>query len=162
MMEVIKSSDGLKYEWSVKDAIDLFFKDGKKDGDLLSHEWILYALDLRAPQSREEQFLLLERMDSFRNALLKEHCIALENVRGQGYRVVPPWEQAEFSVKTMIYYIDKGIKKGSDLLKYTRKDRLSHIESKRHTDCEIRVAGLKRIMTKNKRDLLYEFVSDKK
>lgn len=144
-------------EWSVKDAVSLFFKDGKRDGDLLSHDWILFALDMRAPRTREDGLMLLDRMDSFRTALLEEHNIAVQNVRGEGYRVVPPAEQAEYAARVAARHIDKGIRDSNRLLKHTRRELLTDTEAKRHTDCEVRIAGLRGMIGKGKRDVLALF-----
>jgi hypothetical protein len=148
-------------EWSVKDAVDLFFKDGKRDGDLLSHDWILFALDMRTPETREEQFELLERMDAFRTALLREHCIALQNVRGEGYRIVPPGEQAEYAARLAESYFRKGARKGGELLKNIRRDQLTHAEARRHTDCEVKMAALSGMVSKGARDIFSLFAASK-
>jgi hypothetical protein len=148
-------------EWSVKDAVDLFFKDGKRDGDLLSHDWILFALDMRTPETREEQFELLERMDAFRTALLREHCIALQNVRGEGYRIVPPGEQAEYAARRAESYVRKGARKGGELLKNIRRDQLTHAEARRHTDCEVKMAALSGMVSKGARDIFSLFAASK-
>lgn len=148
-------------EWSVKDAIDLFFRDGKRDGDLLSHDWILFALDMGSPQTKQDQFELMGRMDALRTALLKEHCIALQNVRGEGYRVVPPGEQAEYAARLAESYFRKGAQKGSDHLKYTRRDQLTHTEARRHTDCEVKMAALSGMVNKGARDVFALFAASK-
>jgi len=155
------SSAEAPLEWDVQVAINLFFKDGKRDGDLLSHDWILFALDLRTPETREDQFELPNRMDTFRTVMLKEHSIALENVRGEGYRIVPPGEQAEYASRLMMTYIDKGLRKGNENLKYIRRERLTRAEARRHTDCEVHVAALSGIMEKEKRTLFAEFPPNK-
>ncbi len=160
-MPVPGESAETSLEWSVKDAVELFFKDGKRDGDLLSHDWILFALDLRPPETREEQFELLERMDAFRTALLREHCIALQNVRGEGYRIIPPGEQAEYAARLAESYFKKGAQKGSDHLRYTRRDQLTHTEARRHTDCEVKMAALSGMVNKGARDIFGLFAASK-
>lgn len=158
----VSTGDGeMSVEWSVKDAVDLFFRDGKRDGDLLSHDWILYALDMRTPQTKEDQFELLGRMDAFRTALLKEHCIALQNVRGEGYRVVPPGEQAEYAVRLAETHFRKGARQSSEVLKNTRRDLLTHTEARRHTDCEVKMAALCGMINKGARDVFALFAANK-
>ena len=150
----------LKRTWCVQDAITLFFRDGKKDGDVLSHEWILFALDVQTPQTKDGGLLLLERMDTFRTAMLYEYRIALQNVWGVGYRVVPPHEQAEYAARVLESHLNRGLQKSNQLLKHIRKERLSHIEQKRHTDCEIRIAALSEMVSKEKRNVFRLFMSE--
>src|SRR5699024_8485954 len=58
--------------WSVDNAVAQFFEDGFKDGDLISRDWILYALDLSEVRTNEDSLRLLDRMESFRKALLED------------------------------------------------------------------------------------------
>lgn len=143
--------------WSVDNAVAQFFEDGFKDGDLISRDWILYALDLSEVRTNEDSLRLLDRMESFRKALLEDHQIALQNVRGKGYRVVPPAEQAEYAARTAAALIEKGLHKGSNLLDNTRMDVLSDDERRRHTDTENRMAGLRGMVNKGRRDVLAAF-----
>lgn len=149
-------------DWSVKEAVDLFFTDGKKDGDLLSHEWISFALRIPSDFAKEQPFLLLERWSAFKDVLLKDHKIALQNVRGKGYLVVPPREQAEFAARTSSAQIQKALQVGSDLLEYTRTDELTTDEAKRHTDTAVRFAGLTGMIKRARRDVLEAFTPGKK
>lgn len=143
--------------WSAQKAVDQFFADNYDDGDLISHDWILWALDLPQIRTREDSLRLLNRMDSFRRALLEDHQIALESVTGKGYRVVPPAEQAEYAARTASRLIEKGLHKGSKLLDHTRTNELSDMEKQRHTDTEIRMASLKGMANKGRRDVLAMF-----
>lgn len=143
--------------WSAADAVKQFFFDDFKDGDLVSHDWILYALDLPQVRTREDSLRLLNRMDAFRNALLEDHQIALASVQGKGYRVVPPAEQAEYAARTAADLITKGLKKGSKLLEHTRVDSLTDMERQRHTDTEIRMASLKGMAAEGRRDMFKLF-----
>lgn len=145
--------------WSAQDAIDRLEADGFGDGDMLSHDWIRFALDFN-PQEHND-FVLLERMDSFRKALLEEYKIALQNVRGEGYRIVPPSQQAEFAAREASRYIEKGMNKADALLTHTRRDQLTQDEAKRHTDTEVRIAGLRGVMNKGKRDVFALFAPSK-
>src|SRR5690554_5230956 len=85
----------------IADAIESFFREDFQDGDLVSWDWLTYHLHITPKAQAENQFLMLERVDDFRNELLKEHLIALQNVRGKGYRIVPPAEQAEYAAREL-------------------------------------------------------------
>lgn len=145
--------------WSPQDAVDLFTRDGFDDGDLLSHEWIRFALDYKPREHND--FVLLERMEAFRHVMLTEHQVALQNVRGEGYRVVPPSQQAEFAAREASRYMQKGFRKADALLTHTRRDQLTDDEARRHTDTEVRMASLRGIMRKGKRDVFALFAPSK-
>lgn len=145
----------------IADAIEAFFREDFQDGDLVSWDWLTYHLYITPKAQAENQFLMLERVDDFRNELLKEHLIALQNVRGKGYRIVPPAEQAEYAARELAKYFQKGFTKAKSLLEHTRIDKLSTEESRRHTDAHIRTAALDEMVKRGKRDVFAVF-SDKK
>lgn len=150
--------EDMKPEWGVQDAINLFFSDKKQDGDILSREWIAFALDLRGMTDKCPGLEALERMGLFRDAMLKQHRIALETVWGKGYRVVPPSEQAEYGSRVAVNLIRKGLHKGGAILHHTRTEKLTNAQAARHTDAEVRMAGLKALFERKSANLLDGFV----
>lgn len=145
-------------EWSLRQSIDDFMQEGFKDGDLVSHDWLRWALAINDQAVKENEFVLLERMEAIKTALLKENKIALQNVRGKGYRVVPPSEQARYAAEEASRHIQKGVKRADDLLKHTRMDALDHEERRRHTDTETRMASLGAMLEKGQRDVFKAFL----
>ena len=145
----------------IDDALAQFDKDGFKDGDIVSHDWIRWALDIKVPARLEEvnelQFLLLSRLDEFRDRLLIERKIALRNVRGDGYLIVPPYDQARYAAEQGLKYIRKGLEKAEELLEHARLDEMSTDERKRHVDAQCKFDGMKGIMTRQKRDVFALF-----
>ena len=142
-------------------AISAFDKDARKDGDLLTHEWIKWALDIPAPvnmeQATEQQWLLLTRLDAFRDYLLVDRKIALQNVRGEGYRIVPPSEQAQVAAEQAMKLVKKGLDHGDKLMTHTRTNELSTDEQKRHTDAHLRLCGIKDMVRRQKKDVFRLF-----
>lgn len=142
-------------------AIDAFDKDKRKDGDMLTHEWIKWALDIPAPanleQATEQQWMLLTRLDAFRDYLLIERKIALQNVRGEGYRIVPPSEQAQVAAEAAMKLVKRGLEQGDKLMTHTRTAELSTDEQKRHTDAHLRLCGIKDMVRRQKRDVFELF-----
>ena len=148
--------------WSIDEAIAQFSASEFNDGDIVSHDWLRMALDVNDAAIRENPFILLERMESLKSALLEGHQIALQSVRGKGYRVVPPHEQAHYAAQEAARYIAKGLKKADGLLVNTRHDKLTTDESRRHTDTQVRIAALSGMVSKGKRDVfkLFEVKKD--
>jgi hypothetical protein len=142
-------------------AISMFDKDSRKDGDMLSHDWIKYALDIPAAktidQATEQQWVLLTRLDAFRDYLLVERKVALQNIRGEGYRIVPPSEQAQVAAEQAMKMIKKGLDHGDRLMTHTRVNMLSNDEQKRHTDAHLRLCGIKDMVRRQKKDVFKLF-----
>jgi len=143
--------------WSVEEAVAQFTSGEFDDGDIVSHDWLRMALDVNDSAIKENPFVLLERMESLKTVLLDAHQIALQNVRGKGYRVVPPHEQAHYAAQEAARYISKGLKKADGLLVNTRYDKLTTDESRRHTDTQVRIAALSGMVSKGKRDVFKLF-----
>ncbi len=76
--------------WSLDKAIEQFLADKFEDGQLISHAWLEWALNLPKPSTAKEmvncQFVILDRVEQFKEALLTQHQIYIVSVRGKGYR----------------------------------------------------------------------------
>lgn len=137
--------------------------DTKKyaDGDLVSHDWILWALDIppvnSAVSAKEAQFVLLSRFDAFRDYMLIQRKICLQNVRGQGYRVVPPGEQAQVAAEEALRLIRRGLDKGDKILTHARVEKMTTEEANRHTSAQIKIGGLRQMVGRQRKDILGEF-----
>lgn len=145
-------------------AISEFDKDGRKSGDILSHEWIKWALNIPAVKKLSEvddiQWILLQRVEAFKDYLLKERKIALRTIRGKGYYIVPPSEQAQFAVEEAMRLVRKGLDKGDKILDYARIEEMDNESAKRHTDTQIRMCGIRGIMTKQRRNIFQLFAPE--
>lgn len=137
--------------------------DAKKfaDGDLVSHDWIYWALDIPPVNARtsakEAQFVLLSRFDAFRDYMLIQRKICLQNVRGQGYRVVPPGEQAQVAAEEALRLIRRGLDKGDKILTHARVEKMTTEEANRHTSAQIKIGGLRQMVGRQRKDILGEF-----
>lgn len=142
-------------------AVDLFTQERRTYGDLLTPGWLKHALQIPEPKTIAEvtslQFLLLNRMDAFRDFLLLEHKIVLQNVRGEGYRVVHPREQAELAATEMLKYIRKGLEVGDKIIANVKTEALTDAELRRHTDTQVRLGGIGALLKRPRRDLLQQF-----
>ena|SRR5690554_1515772 len=142
-------------------AIAEYDRTNHRDGDMLSHDWLAYALQLEKPRNldevQEKQWEALSRIDAFRNYLLMERSVALQNVRGAGYRIVPPSEQAQYAAEQAMRHIAKGLEKGTKLLAHTRVAELSDEGRRKHTDAEVKLSGIGSMMRRQKRDVLALF-----
>lgn len=146
-------------------AIDKFNEEPRPDGDVLTNEWLVWALDVPAPKTlaeyKDHSFTLMSRVEAFKDWLMTERKIVLRNVRGTGYQIVPPSEQALFAAETWVKAIEKGAKKSIAYLTNARTEDLTAEERKRHIDTEIRIRGASDILTKEKRNVFLMFQPNK-
>jgi len=142
-------------------AVETFDSDGFKDGDMLSHEWIKYALNIPYPKSldaaEEVQWILLQRVEAFKDFLLTERKIALKTIRGKGYWIVPPADQAQVAAEESMRAIRRGLEKGGKIMENTRLDGLDEQERRRHTDASIRLNGISDLMRRQRRNIFSLF-----
>lgn len=148
--------------WSLDEAVEQFLADSFNDGDLVSHDYLRHLLDINDAAVRRNEFVVLERMDALKTVLLEAHKIALQNVRGRGYRIVPPAEQARYAAEEASRLMAKGLRKSNRLLEHTRLDALDTDERKRHTDTQVRLAALAGMVQKGRRDVFKLFDASKK
>jgi len=142
-------------------AVAIYDSDKRSYGDVLSHDWIRYALDIPVPKSVEDyeqsQWTLLMRVEAFKDYLLIDRHIAIQNVRGNGYRIVPPSEQARMAAEEAMRLVKRGLDKGSKIIKNTRLAELDTAQRRQHTDAEIRLSGIGDLMKRQRRDIFKLF-----
>lgn len=142
-------------------AINEFDKNKYSDGDLLSHVWLEWALKLPIPKDLSEvkdcQFVSLNRIITLRDYLLTDRKIALQNVKGKGYRIVPPKEQAELASKTAMSKVISGLRTGAKIMSNTRLQKLTVAERTRHTNAELRLSGIEQIINGQRKNVFKLF-----
>lgn len=147
--------------WSLDKALELFFADNFADGQLISHVWLEWALNLPKPKTAQEmvnsQFVILDRVEQFKSALLTQHQIFVVSVRGQGYRIVPPSDQAFIAVDTAMRGVRREFSKCQEVMKNTRFAELDADQAKRHTDAQVKVSALTGMVGKAKREVFSLF-----
>jgi len=142
-------------------AARLYDEGGHKDGDILSHEWIKYAIDIPEPKSLQDvdriQWVMLTRMDAFRDWLLTERKTALQSVRGEGYWIVPPSEQARVAAVDCMKQVKRGLRNADKVLTHVRLAEMDDDARRRHTDTQIRISGIGQMMKRQRRDVFALF-----
>lgn len=122
-----------------------------KYGDLITHEWMerrfgMPSLDdsqrLTAEQFRERQFEWLANVEAFKSALLKDHQICLQSVRGEGYRWVPPHEQTGVAVKEFEQSARKVFRNAGNKLRNLRHLELTDEQRRANMDAIAKVSAL--------------------
>lgn len=122
-----------------------------KYGDLVSHEWMEQRFcmpslgesqRLTAEQFRERQFEWLANVEAFKAALLKDHQICLQSVRGQGYRWVHPHEQTGIAMREFEASARKVFRTAGAKLRNLRHTELTDEQRRVNVDAIAKIAAL--------------------
>lgn len=143
--------------WSLEVAVTKYLERGYKDGDLISHDWLAWALDLPTTADREAQFVIMDRVEQFKAALLVGHSVYIVSARGEGYRIVPPSDQAFVATTQAMREVRRQFRKCQRVLEHTRMSELTADESRRHLDAQVKVAALTGMLDREKREVFKAF-----
>ena len=118
-----------------KNAVEQFKTEGKKEGDLLTFDWLYGHFFIDRPtasmshaDAQKAEIKFLDAFKKFEETLLFANLIALENVRGAGYRVVPAKEQTRWAYREGFREVARGMKKMTQRLVHTDLSKLSPSE----------------------------------
>ncbi|TVR58954.1 MAG: hypothetical protein EA420_16420 [Candidatus Competibacteraceae bacterium] len=149
-----------KPEW-LQHAISEYLKSGRGDGDILTHDWIAWALKLPAfrtvEEAKEHQWVLLQRFDAFREWLLYDRKTALQSVRRKGYWIVPPSEHARVAAEEWAHAVAKAAKKADASLTNARFEEMDNDARRRHTDAHVRITGVNEVLGRQRKDVFQLF-----
>lgn len=120
-------------------------------GEMVTHEWMekrfgMPSLDdsqrLTVEQFRDRQFEWLANVEAFKAALLKDHQVCLQSVRGEGYRWVPPHEQTGVAVKEFESNARKVFRAAGSKLRNLRHLELTDDQRRANMDAVAKVSAL--------------------
>jgi hypothetical protein len=117
-------------------------------GDVMTREWLLDRFGLETPKLgtakdfQKFQLDLLDAMEGFREALLVEHKMALENVRGRGYRILKPNEQTSYTMRQFSRGIAREINKAANILQNIATDLLTQDEQRENIEARGKLAAV--------------------
>lgn len=147
-------------------AVSDFIKHGFIDGDIISLHWLKQALEIKEAQNLETvdaiQWDMLQKMEMFKSELLIKHQIALKNVRGEGYMIIPPGDQALYAAEEGIKAFNKGMKRTEKLLDNVRLSKMDNEEKRRHTDAQIKFSAIKGMLNKQRINVFSIFKDTKR
>jgi len=116
-------------------------------GSVITHEWLLDQLEIVPPKiGTPEQFQAyslrrLEDVTDYREELLREHNMATTTIRGVGYVIVLPGEQATLAMRELEADVTRAIRKTRDKLVHTKIDALTADEARQRTDAMGKLAA---------------------
>ena len=135
-----------------------------QDGDLIPMGWLRLELAIAEPDLtiltnlpldewqekasemiKKHQFAWLEAIDGLRNELLQEWHIAIKNVRGQGYLLLPPREQTTHAMHQLQVEYNRSFRKAMDLTVNIRFSELDDKERQENIEARAKLEALKRM-----------------
>jgi hypothetical protein len=132
-----------QWRQAAQDAAELFTY-----GDVLTKEWLIEHFGLHEPvrgtavDFQKFQFDLLDSMEGFKETLLVEHKMALENVRGRGYRVLQPNEQTGYTMRQFKMAVAREVRKAANLLQNVAADMLTQDEQRQNIEARGKIAAI--------------------
>lgn len=141
---------GAAYDKGWENALSAFKESDFKPGVIIPMSWFFEHFRVKPPESREtvgefqeEQFRFLGEMDRFQKALAEELDLVLQNVRGEGYRVVPPAEQTEWAMDRVHRDFTKTLGKAHMRLTHLRLSDLTDEQRRQNADAQAKLAAFR-------------------
>lgn len=115
-------------------------------GTVFSHDWLCSAFGIQEASTIDEykrnSLEFLRCIEGLKDALLMDHKIALRNVHGEGYAVMPPNEQTAYGVRVGLRGVEKSLKQMRKVITNVSLDKLTDEEVRKNTDAQIHAAGV--------------------
>lgn len=141
-----------------KQALVDFKNEGFTEGSVLTFDWLYDRFQIRRPtatstyeQSKDAELQFLDAFKKFEQHLLTEQLVALRNVRGVGYQVVPTREQTRWAFREGMRDVSQGIRKMTQRLVHIDDAKLTAAERKENDDAQARVGALQMMMARTRR-----------
>jgi hypothetical protein len=120
-------------------------------GSMVSLEWLESKFGMpsltdshrmTAEQFKARQFEWLANIEAFKDALLKDHQVCLQSVRGRGYRWVPPHEQTGLAVREFEREARRVFRQTGSKLRNLRHTELTDEQRRSNLDATTRLSAL--------------------
>jgi hypothetical protein len=148
--EAHKPPEGTQYDKGWQNALAAFDSADFYPGDIIPMAWFYEHFRVKEPSSRgtiaefqEEQFRFLGEMDRFQKALAEDYDLALQNVRGEGYRIVPPAEQTEWAMDRAQREFGKALSRAHMRLTHIRLNELTDEQRRQNADAQAKLAAFR-------------------
>lgn len=121
-----------------KQAAKQFAETNFPLGEVIPRSWFYAAFDIEQPmattpykRASQLELAFLNQFKIMEKHLRDEYCIVLEVVRTEGYRIIPPKEQAKHGYTKTVNGIVKSIKDGMDIITSVDRSKLTNDDERR-------------------------------
>ena len=129
-------------------------------GELIPHQFFYDLFECHPNQEgisveayKKRQIEFLQHFTGFRDHLLLDHKIDLVNVRTEGYRMVPPSEQAELAERQLHQHLSKMLDKAQRRVSFTRFEELDDHQKHRHREVAVRLKSLSMMASDKRKEI---------
>ena len=143
--------EGASFDRGWKNALFQFEHSDFNIGDVVPMGWFYEHFRVKSkaecttPDEYEtERLRFMQEMHSFQNALGLDHQLHLQNVRGEGYRILPPKEQTEFAMDKVQREMQLALQKAHFRLTNLRLDELTDEQRRQNADAQAKLSALRR------------------
>lgn len=119
--------------------------------ELFTHDWLIKTMNVyhykngrNYTEVEEARRIYMQQVDKLKGYLLAEHKMALRNVWGHGYEVVPVQEQTEWAMDAARRKLRKAIGQAQIRVKFTNLRLLNAEKRQQNADAQARLAFFKR------------------
>jgi hypothetical protein len=144
--------EGMQYDKGWQNALVAFDHAEFYPGDIIPMSWFydhFRVRDLPADASctvgeyQKERLIFMGQMERFQKALAEDYDLILQNVRGQGYRIIPPSEQTGWTMDQGQKEMTKALNKIHMRLTHIRIGELTDEERRQNADAQAKLAALR-------------------
>lgn len=121
-------------------------------GELIPREWLQVHLDMPDPagkvspdEYRDWAWRWLQRVESFKDCMLRDHKRLLVSVRGTGYRIVRPQEQTGVAMERMASEVRRSMARAMSSLVHINEKMLAMEDAQRNSEARQKLAWLKTV-----------------
>lgn len=143
--------EGASYDKGWKNALHALEESDFQIGDMIPMDW-LHEHFRTKPREKcvtpveydEERFKFMQEFSRFSSVLLHENQLGLQNIRGEGYRILPPKEQTEFAQEKFNSELERAVGKAHAFLTNVRLDELSDEQRRQNADAQAKLSAFQR------------------
>ena len=121
-------------------------------GVFFSHEKIKEWLQIDPPktiaEAKKKEFEYLNALDHIRDELLEDHCMYLDNKRGEGYTILMPTDQVIKGTEKHMRRVQQGLRKAAKTLMHVNADMIDAATELRRQWKLKKIAFVKQAMRK--------------
>lgn len=144
----------------VQDALESFDQKQFIYGDFLTFQY-LYELLKIDPDAKDCQLQFVSKFERFRDRLLIDKNLALNNVFGKGYYIVKPQKQAEVAYHQSMRLMDRAFRRADKTLRFARLNEMDYRQRREHEEIRNKMTSIEFLAKKSAKNIKFEHEFDK-